>query len=439
MLSDENIMYILINAVLFLIITYSIVHRVILYHQFQISDFILLFISLFFPIGLIRPYLGYGSVIGYDQMEYKGLLTEVSFFVFFGVLLFLLGLNLTQSYLRRNFREYGIFFYQSTTISYGINFIKFINLLLVSVVIIKTSIFLNSQVNGIDSYFSHIDSTRQTLTGQMPTFFIIYLSTLTALYVLLAVKRVTVSLIVTYIVVIIAFAVYGFRGPIITVLVMLFLALQKTNLIKFKLNLKWIVIIGVLIFFFYITQVLRDHEVGREPVFIQLLTRFNGYEPLMVIYHKVVHLNHFTFNTFWTTIIEFFELPIPRSIFPDKLEPISILLARDMFFDVGTREFTTGGISPTIFGSLVWNFSVVGIFLMLIFGSASAYVEFLLRYKRSVMTNLLAIVLGIYMVRAVEAPENSFGVLWMTGIGWGVIFIIVQIFKWRFSEKYINN
>lgn len=431
-------MYMVLNILIFLSIVIFIIYR---YHKFrliQLNDFILIFYALFFPLGLIRPILGYESVIGYNILEHETLLSYCSFLALVGVSLFMLGSSYCckqkASFLNKSNVDHKRIFYRKSYI----RFFEIINLIISVLVIYVIINFIRSH-GSIIEYFSAIDSIRQTLSGQMQNFLLIYLNVLLAVYIILVKNGISyVSLFSTFIS-IIAFSVYGFRGPVIVAIIILFLALQKIGKFKIKFDFKNIFIFTFIVFLFVLSQELRTTEVSNAPVFIKILKRFNGYESFVIIFDKVVVNYLFEMNTFLTNLQGFFELPIPRSMYVDKVAPASLLLSKSLFYDIGVRSFETGGISPTILGSLIWNFHIVGIFVMFFIGMAGSYLELLLRESNSSLINLLSIYLSIYLILSVEAPENSLGVLWLLSISWIFIAGLSKLFTKRTYYKTFNH
>ncbi len=405
----------------------SLFLRFIKFKKVQLIDFFLILILLFFPIGLIRPLLGYDSIIGHNLFKDEFLLIFSSLSVLLFIVLFLSGVLL---FYKKNKNIKNIVYYRKSIQStYAI---KRINLIISFLVIYVMYRYILSQGNII-GYFNMIDSIRQTLSGQMLNFLLIYLNALIATYIILVEKRITLTITFAIIISIFSFVIFGFRGPVIGILVIVFLALQKAEIIKVKLNIKYILALGLLLFIFVLTQELREgiSSEDSEPFIITVLARFNGYEPLSIIIDKVVFKLQFDIDIFISNFISFIELPVPRSIYPDKGMPVSILLAQDIFYDIGNRDFETGGISPTIVGSLIWNFHLPGVFLSFFIGYVLAKVESLLLYRKNEVINLLSISLSIYFILAVEAPVNSFGVLWLLSVSWFIIFLFSLITKKR--------
>lgn len=422
---------IFINIIIFLIIILFIVKRYKRYKLLQLNDFILIFFALFFPLSLIRPYLGFISIIGYDIFKKYDLLETCSFVVLVYLLLFLLGYMLFRN--KINFKKST-----NNPIIFKNHYVKIFKKVSIIVFIINILVmanFIYSQGSFFE-YLSNIESIRQTLTGQLGNHILIYLSVLLSLYLIFIENKISIVSITGILIGIISFAIYGFRGPVLTILIVLFFVLQKLNLIKIKFNFKYIFIIGVVLYSFVLIQDLRSHELeNNEAFYLKFLTRFFGYEPLMVVYEKVIMQGKFTFNTFYNNLDYIVTMPIPRNLMEDKIKPVSIIFTDEMFYDEGDRSFATGGISPTIIGSLIWNFHYLGYFFMILFGMFTTYIENRFRTQQNVFKNLVLVIFTLYLILAVEYPENFVGVIWLLFISYSIIYIIHKIiitnFKWR--------
>lgn len=422
---------IFINIIIFLIIILFIVKRYKRYKLLQLNDFILIFFALFFPLSLIRPYLGFISIIGYDIFKKYDLLETCSFVVLVYLLLFLLGYMLFRN--KINFKKST-----NNPIIFKNHYVKIFKKVSIIVFIINILVmanFIYSQGSFFE-YLSNIESIRQTLTGQLGNHILIYLSVLLSLYLIFIENKISIVSITGILIGIISFAIYGFRGPVLTILIVLFFVLQKLNLIKIKFNFKYIFIIGVVLYSFVLIQDLRSHELeNNEAFYLKFLTRFFGYEPLMVVYEKVIMQGKFTFNTFYNNLDYIVTMPIPRNLMEDKIKPVSIIFTDEMFYDEGDRSFATGGISPTIIGSLIWNFHYLGYFFMILFGMFTTYIENRFRTQQNVFKNLVLVIFTLYLILAVEYPENFVGVIWLLFISYSIIYIIHKIIitniKWR--------
>ena len=114
-------------------------------------------------------------------------------------------------------------------------------------------------------------------------------------------------------------------------------------------------------------------------------------------------------------------------MFDDKIKPVSIIFTDELFYDEGDRNFATGGISPTILGSLIWNFHYIGIIFMVFFSMVTTYVETRIRMEKNNLKILVLSCLSLYLVLAIEYPENFLGVLWMLMISYMIIFFIHRL------------
>ena len=418
----DNVVF--LNIVIFLIILIYIVRRYKKYKQIQLIDFLLILFALFFPIGLIRPYMGYESSIGYDIFQRYSLLEESSIIVLIFLILFIIGCHFGNSFFRlvvpKNTTKL-----EKYSASYLSAFRK-ITLVCSAFTFVLMILFIKSQ-GSIAEYFRNIESIRQVLSGQMGNYTVIYLNVLLSLYTILIHKKVVFASKIGILISIVFFMVYGFRGPVISVLIITFFTLQKINVFKIKFNVKNILIGITAIYLFVYFQDIRSTDSGKEPFLLKLITRFGGYEPVMVIENKVVQRGMFTPDTFMTNVISFFQLPIPRDMMEDKIKPVSILLTDKLFYDVGNRSFATGGISPTIVGSLIWNFHYLGCIVMLFYGAFSSYIENRFRFENRSFYILINLSISLYLILAIEYPENFMGVLWMLIIGLCLIYVM-QIF-----------
>lgn len=415
---------IFLNFLIFLIVFIFISRRYRKFKQLQLLDILLFFYILFFPIGLIRPVLGYNTIIEYDMFNHLVLLEDSSYIVLIFLLAFILGCSIEKSFFHQNF-NYKIkgIEYNSPKYLKAFRVITFINTILTASLLI---VFLKSQ-GSISTYFANIDSIRQTLSGQMGNYTIIYLNVLLSLYtVLLHRKFVNVSKLGITIS-IIFFMVYGFRGFVLSILLVTFFVLQKLKIFQLKINLKNTLLVFCGIYLFVFFQDIREANIQKEPFLLKLITRFSGYESVMVVYDKVIDKGMFTFDTLYTNIVSFIQLPIPRTMFEEKIKPVSILFTEKLFYDIGYRSFDTGGISPTIVGSLIWNFHYLGIFFMFLFGIFGSYIERNLRNSKSNFKVLVYISVSLYLIMAIEYPENFAGVLWMLFIGLFVIHLLKKM------------
>jgi hypothetical protein len=382
--------------------------------------------ALFFPLGLIRPLLGYESIIGYNIQDHIELLKTSSILALIGLILFVSGViyfnNIKTIRVRKNVE---LSFYSKPYI----NVFEIISLFFSLLSILIMIRFVINQGN-IFTYLSNIDSMRSVLSGQMPIFGTLYLNVLLSLYLIFIKKSNGFISKFGIVVSIILFSVLGFRGPVLSILIILFFTLQKLKLFRIKMNLRAFILIGITIYLFVLTQDLRGGGINNEPFYLKILTRFNGYDPLMIIYDKVVLKDLFTIKTIYTNILSFIELPIPRDLLENKVPPVSVLLTSKLFYDIGYRSFSTGGISPTILGSLIWNFHVIGILFMTFLGVMSSYLENFLRMNNSPLANLFVLCLSIYFILSIEFPENSLGVLWLLTIGlFGIKLLTVFLKK----------
>lgn len=416
-----------LNGIIFFIIIFFIIRRYRKYHLIQLNDFLLILYSLFFPLSLLRPYLGYESIIGYNIFNKFEILETCSIIVFFCLLLFILGYVLVRIHYRRN----KIVYLPIPKYSYSSRYIRIFKKVTIFCTLLSIAMmvkFIMEQGSFLE-YMMNIESIRQTLTGQMGNYTLIYLTVLISLYLILITEKFTWEAKTGIFVSIILFVIYGFRGPIISILIILFFILQKLNLFRVKINVKNILIILGLIYLFVLAQDLRSYQdaVSKEPFFVKLLTRFFGYEPLMVVYDKVILQGKYTINTLYNNFLYFIELPIPRTMMDDKIKPVSIIFTDELFYDEGDRSFATGGISPTILGSLIWNFHYIGIIFMVFFSMVTTYVETRIRIEKNNLKILVLSCLSLYLVLAVEYPENFLGVLWMLMISYMIIFFIHRL------------
>ncbi|MCT3982040.1 oligosaccharide repeat unit polymerase [Elizabethkingia anophelis] len=420
----DNVVF--LNIIVFLIILIYIVKRYNKYKKIQLIDFLLILFALFFPIGLIRPYMGYKSLIGYDIFKHYSLLEVSSTIVLIFLILFIIGCHFGNSFFKITIgkRERKS---EKYTESYLSAFRK-ITLMSSAFTFILMILFIKSQ-GSIAEYFQNIESIRQTLSGQMGNYTIIYLNVLLSLYTILIHKKVVLASKIGILISIIFFTAYGFRGPVISVLIITFFTLQKINVLKIRLNFRNVLIGLVVIYLFVYFQDIRSTDSGKEPFLLKLITRFSGYEPVMVIEDKVVQRGMFTFDTLMNNILSFFQLPIPRDMMEDKIKPVSILLTDKLFYDVGDRSFATGGISPTIVGSLIWNFHYLGCIVMLFYGAFSSYIENHFRFENRSFYILINLSISLYLILAIEYPENFLGVLWMLTIGLCVIFTMQMFLR----------
>lgn len=429
-------MFVVINVIILLICLIFFILRFKNSKQIRLIDFIIILFCLFYPLGLIRPMYGYDSIIGYDLFKNEFLLDFSSILVFIFLILFLFGIYTFNLINKKNKIKRTIIFRKIT-------YMKYLNIFTSAFVIILMLRFVFSQGNILE-YFYTIDSVRQSLSGQMLNFLIIYLNFLITIYIILVEKKVGYIAYLTTAISIVSFAVYGFRGPVITIIITLIIVLQIIDKIQIKLNIKYMFFLSLFLFLFVFSQELRENivEINKEPFFITLLARFNGYEPLSVILDKVVIDHSFDIKILVSNFLSFIELPIPRSILPEKEIPVSLLLAKDIFYDIGIRNFETGGISPTIVGSLIWNFHLFGIMLSFFFGYFIAKLEYIIFYSTNNEFKLLSISLGMYFVLSIEAPENSLGVLWLLMISSFSILVIEILYKHllrKKNEKNIND
>ena len=204
---------IFINIIIFLIIILFIVKRYKRYKLLQLNDFILIFFALFFPLSLIRPYLGFISIIGYDIFKKYDLLETCSFVVLVYLLLFLLGYMLFRN--KINFKKST-----NNPIIFKNHYVKIFKKVSIIVFIINILVmanFIYSQGSFFE-YLSNIESIRQTLTGQLGNHILIYLSVLLSLYLIFIENKISIVSITGILIGIISFAIYGFRGPVLTIL-----------------------------------------------------------------------------------------------------------------------------------------------------------------------------------------------------------------------------
>mgnify|MGYP005990122367 CR=1 FL=1 len=404
-------MSIFLNILILINIIIFIFYRFRKYKIIQLTDFLLIMFALFFPLSLIRPFLGYESIIGYEIFEHTYLLEMCTIMTFLGLFLFFLGYfmdSLSYKIKRKVFLVERQYNYSKTYIK----LVKKVNLFFIGLSLLTMYSFVKSQGN-ILSYFSNIDSMRATLQGQMINYGLLYLNSLISIYLILITKKNTWVSKLGVLISILLFAIYGFRGPVLSILIILFFTLQKLNIFKIKFTFKSLLVFGLILFLYVYSQDIRESNRESEPFLLKILTRFNGYEPLMVIYDKVILKDFFSLSTVYYNFLSFIQLPIPRSLFPSKVEPVSLILSERIFYDIGYREFNTGGVSPTIIGSLLWNFSFIGLFLMLLLGKISSYIENRIRLNNSPIKIVFYLCMSIFLILSIEFPENSFGVLWL--------------------------
>lgn len=417
---------VIINVFSFFLLFFTILRRYRKNKKIQLNDFILIFFALFFPLGIIRLFLGYESVIGYDIFYNEELLVRTSWVVLFFILCYIFGVSLANVFFR------GLKPSTSLDFNYSARYLSVFNTityLFAAITVVFLVLFIRSQ-GSLSEYFANLESIRQTLSGQMGNFTVIYVNCLVSLYNILIHRKFKLSSKLGIFISILFFMVYGYRGPVISIIIITFFVLQKLGIFKLKLNVKNIFLGGVIVFLFVLSQDVRNIEAGTEPFFVKLLTRFSGIEPVMVIYQKVVEFNYFTFETFFVNLKAFIELPIPRTIMEDKTKPVSLLLTDELFFDIGKRTFSTGGISPTIIGSLIWNFHYLGFFVMILYSFVVVYTEKKMNLEQNSFRVLVLVSFSLYLILSVEYPENFLGVLWMLIIGNTIIFVL---------KKFLNG
>lgn len=413
----DNVIF--INVIIFLLILFFIIIRYRKNRKLLLIDFLLIFYALFFPIGLIRPYLGYNSLIDYDIFYNKELLEKSSCLVMIFLIFFLFGNIFGNSF----FRNLRVKLNSDQLTNRNLKVLRKINLVTTCFTFLLMMFFIKSQGN-LSEYLRNIESTRQTLSGQMGYYTVIYFNVLLSLYTTLSHRKFILISKIGLLISVLFFIIYGFRGPIISVGIITFFVLQKLNIFNVKFNFKNVIIASFLMYLFVFFQDIRNIDAGQEPFFVKLITRFSGYEPVMVVYDKVVLKDMFTANTFFTNFISFFELPIPRNLMDDKTPPISILFTEKLFYNIGHRSFSTGGISPTIVGSLVWNFHYFGLMGMFVFGVFSTYIEKKINIERNDLKTIALVSISLYLVLCIEYPENFLGVLWMMMIGNAILISI---------------
>lgn len=412
-------MSIFINILILISILIFIFSRFRKYKVIQLTDFLLIMYALFFPLSLIRPFLGYDSIIGYEIFEHTDLLEKCSMLTLIGLVLFFVGYfmnSLSFKLKKKDFLDISKYNYSKIYVK----LVKKVNLFFIGLSLFKMYSFVKSQGN-IFSYFSNIDSMRATLQGQMINYGLLYLNSLVSIYLILITEKFTWVSKLGILISILLFTIYGFRGPVLTILIILFFTLQKLKIFKIKFTLRNLLVFGLILFLYVYSQDIRENNSENESFFLKILTRFNGYEPLMVIYDKVVFQSMFSLSTVYYNFLSFIQLPIPRSLFPSKVDPVSLILAELIFYDIGSREFNTGGISPTIIGSLIWNFNLIGLFVMILLGKISSYVENRIRRDNNPIKTVFYLCISIFLILSIEFPENSFGVLWLLMISY--IFI----------------
>jgi len=396
-------------------------------------------ILLFYPIGVLRSFLGFESLIG-TTILYSDIKNQVVSLLFIMILFFIFGYlsgykiifikRKTQKHISLCVKKELSFYLFETII---------VLLIIIAILLIVKIIFHY----GIVYYFFHIDFLRQTLTGTSIINLLLFISFFLTIYLYLH-NGLRKRYLLYILFIIIEFIFLGYRGPILSLFIIFLFAWQKrksNNIIK--LNFRFIIYFILLFFFFLLLQNIRESSTlivingeNNEYIYTQVLKRFFGFEILEVVYNKIILLNQYSFNTLLNNIEYFITYIIPRSIFHDKILPVSIEFSKNLFFDIGHRYFDTGGISPTIFGSLLWNFNIFGIFVIMIYGFFVNKIDNLFLYTKSFRKIVLIISLMIYIVLSAEAPENFVFFIWVFIILYFIFYVIFIIRKiTMFNER----
>ena len=205
-------------------------------------------------------------------------------------------------------------------------------------------------------------------------------------------------------------AVIGYRTAILFPLMQLLLIYNYTQK---KLSGSFLVFSSIIVLFFmmglgYWRQQISIPDANMLTIFglelIETASRFNASEVVAITIKKLEETGNFAFGI--PSLLSFFTIIIPRAIYPDKIESMSVRFSQEIMADWFPSGIDPSGVAPSIIGEMYWHFSIFGVTIGLaIFGFICGRIyKFAMLHIRNRSILVLYSVFYSYVFFAAEAP-----------------------------------